>query len=73
MIKVFLSKVVFKSPRFRCLESWFVFRSDSNRHRFAAITDRTIRVARPKTVRIAVKALLLITLKTRLGFKNCAI
>ena len=43
---------------FRCLESRVAVRSDSNRHRFAAISNRTIRAARPKTVRIAGKALL---------------
>ena len=30
----------------RCLESRFVVRSDSNRHRFAAISNSTIRIAR---------------------------
>ena len=39
-------------------ESWFVVRSNSNRHRCAAVSNRTIRITRPKTVRIAVKALL---------------
>ena len=42
----------------RCLESRFAVRSDSHRHRFTAISNRAIRIARPKTVRIAVTALL---------------
>ena len=42
----------------RCLESRFAVRSASNCHRFAAISNRTIRTARPKTIRIAVTALL---------------
>ena len=37
--------------------------SDSNRHRFAAISSRTIRIARPEAVRVAVKALLAFTQK----------
>ena len=40
-----------------CLESQFAVRSDSNRHWFAAISHGTIRIARPKTVRIAGEAL----------------
>ena len=38
--------------------SRFAVHNDSNRHRFAAISNCTIRAARPKTVRLAVKALL---------------
>ena len=41
------------SPALRCIESLSAVRSDSNRHQFAAISNRTIRIARPKTVRIA--------------------
>ena len=40
----------------RCLESRFAVRSASNRHRFAAISNRMIGIARPKTVQIDVKA-----------------
>ena len=40
----------------RCLESRFALRSDSKRHRFATISNHTIRIARPKTVRIAVNS-----------------
>ena len=46
------------SCNLRCLELRFAVRNDSNRHRFAAISNRTIRIARPKPVRVAVKALL---------------
>ena len=46
-----------------CLESRFAVRSDSNRHRFAAISNRAIRIARPKTHRIDVAALLFFTFK----------
>ena len=49
----------------RCLESRFAVRSGSNRHRFAAISNRTVRTARPKTVRIAVKVLLILYFKDR--------
>ena len=45
------------------MSSQFAIRSDSNRHWFAAISNRTIRIARPETVRIAVKALLIFTFK----------
>ena len=44
--------------RLRCLESQFAVRNDSSCHWFAAIWNRTIRIARPKTVQTAVKALL---------------
>ena len=47
----------------RCFESRFVVRNDSNRHRFAAISNRMIRTERPKTVRVAVKALVLSLLR----------
>ena len=42
----------------RFFELRFAVRSDSNCHRFAAISNLTIRIARPKTVRTAVKVLL---------------
>ena len=49
----------------------FAVRIDSNRHRFAMISNRTIRITRSEIVRIAVKALvvalLFLTFKT--GFK----
>ena len=51
----------------RCLESRFAVRSGSNRHRFAAISNRAIPMAMPKAVWIAVKALLFDTFKK--GFK----
>ena len=54
----------------RCLESPFAVRSDSNRHWRAAIYNRTIRIARPKAIRIAVKALLLLSFT--IGFKSLA-
>ena len=47
-----------ESSDLRCLESRIAVRGDSNRHRFAAISNHTIRIARPKTVQIAVQALL---------------
>ena len=50
------------TPDRRCLESRFAVCSDSNRHRFTAISNRTIRIARPQTVRLAYhgKALLFV-------------
>ena len=44
----FLSPAARDCPELRCLESRFAVRSDSNRHRFAAISNPTIRIARPK-------------------------
>ena len=52
----------------RCLESRFAACSDSNRHRFAAISNRMIRIAGPKTFRIAIKVLPFFTFK--IGFKS---
>ena len=43
-------------------------RNNSNRHWFATISNHTIRIARPKTVKIAVKALQFFMLK--IGFKS---
>ena len=54
--------------KYRCLESRFAVRSDSKRHRSAATSNRAIRIARPKTVRIAVKASPFFTFK--IGFKS---
>ena len=51
-----------------CLESQFAVHNESNCHRFAAISNRTIRIARSKTVRIAVKALLHVTFN--IGFQS---
>ena len=45
-----------------CLESPFAVRSDSNRHWFAAIQKRNVRMARSKIIQIAVEALLLFSL-----------
>ena len=52
----------------RCLESQFAVHNDSNRLRCATNSNRTIRIARPKTVRIAVKALPFLHFKK--GFKS---
>ena len=52
----------------RCPESRFAVRSDLNRHRFAAISDRMIQIPRPKPVRMAVKAFLF----SLLGYQGAA-
>ena len=49
-------------------QSRFAVRNDSNRHWLAMISNCTIRIVRPKTVRIAVKALRCFTFK--IGFKS---
>ena len=49
VLRVFLIDVMNRGSRFAAI---------SNRHRFATISNCTIRAARPKTNRIAVKVLL---------------
>ena len=51
----------------RCFESRFAVRSDTNRHRFAVISNRKIRIARPETVRIVLR---LTTVHTAKDFLN---
>ena len=47
----------FLPQKLRSLESPFVVRSDSKHHRFAAISNRTIRIASPESAWIAVMSL----------------